>query len=209
MEQAHDKPCTHRPIAEWHCKRLLPVEDVGSNPTGLTWLDLGYKTCYTLWMRTKVCTGVCSKRLPADEIHFAFKNKSTRELRMECKDCHNAKRKTRYALTPEVRAKFAAQQLKTRLRNRQFVADHLKDNPCVDCGETDGIVLEFDHVRGEKYMNIASMVLHHKTIKAIAEEIAKCDVVCSNCHRRRTAKRAGWDRHYNGSVIEQGTITDF
>lgn len=72
-----------------------------------------------------------------------------------------------------------------------MVADHiykhLLDNPCVDCGEADPIVLEFDHRDGvEKSFNIGES--NHKSISLsrVIAEIAKCDVRCSNCHRRRT-----------------------
>lgn len=147
-------------------------------------------------MRTKICTGVCGKRLPADEIHFAFRRKDTGALRQECKDCYNAKKKKKFILHKSVRAAAAASQTKARQRNRSFVIDYLREHPCMDCGETDGVVLEFDHVRGEKFMGISPMIWARKTIEALTEEIAKCDVVCANCHRRRTASRAGWDAHY-------------
>jgi hypothetical protein len=57
---------------------------------------------------------------------------------------------------------------------------------CLDCGTTDTRVLEFDHVRGEKLFNIGGI---RKGMKALEEEIAKCDVVCANCHRIRTYDR--------------------
>ena len=41
---------------------------------------------------------------------------------------------------------------------QSFVYDHLSTHPCVDCGETDPIVLEFDHVRGRKKGTISNMV---------------------------------------------------
>jgi hypothetical protein len=61
----------------------------------------------------------------------------------------------------------------------------------VDCGETDPVVLEFDHVRGEKKGEIAMMVRVDGWDK-IVEEMAKCELRCANCHRRKTAKQLGW-----------------
>src|SRR4051794_36986150 len=58
-----------------------------------------------------------------------------------------------------------------------------------DCGETDPVVLEFDHLR-DKEFDIASGIHYHAWSKVLAE-IAKCEVVCANCHRRRTARRRG------------------
>lgn len=77
-------------------------------------------------------------------------------------------------------------------RNRQYVWDYYKTHACIDCGEDDPIVLEFDHVRGEKTAGVSQLVHACRSIKVIDAEIAKCDVVCSNCHRRRTAASQGW-----------------
>ena len=54
----------------------------------------------------------------------------------------------------------------------------------MDCGETDPLVLEFDH-RGDKLFSIGSE-LSRRNWQSVLAEIDKCDVVCSNCHRRRT-----------------------
>jgi hypothetical protein len=76
---------------------------------------------------------------------------------------------------------------------RGHVLDHLRHHPCVDCGEADPVVLEFDHL-GEKTASISGLISHTATRKAVEAEIARCEVVCTNCHRRRTATRAGWRR---------------
>lgn len=91
--------------------------------------------------------------------------------------------------------------------NRELVWDHLSSNPCVDCGESDPIVLEFDHVRGVKIGNISEMTRDSGT-ETLLEEIAKCDVRCANCHRRKTAKdRKHWiDKRVCSSVAEQTAL---
>jgi hypothetical protein len=76
---------------------------------------------------------------------------------------------------------------------RAHVLDHLRHHPCVDCGQADPVVLEFDHVDG-KTAGISVLVSQTATCRAIDAEIARCEVVCVNCHRRRTATRAGWRR---------------
>lgn len=72
-------------------------------------------------------------------------------------------------------------------RNRQYIYDHLSSNPCVDCGESDPVILEFDHVGGEKLSGVTQMIKRGFPTAKIAEEIEKCEVRCCNCHRRRTS----------------------
>lgn len=77
---------------------------------------------------------------------------------------------------------------RTMADNRRRIAAHLSSRPCVDCGESDVVVLDFDHVR-EKLMDVSRMVHTGWPWKRILEEIAKCEVRCENCHRRRTSER--------------------
>ena len=74
-----------------------------------------------------------------------------------------------------------------------FVLDVLRRAPCADCGERDPVVLEFDHV-GPKQAHVATLVMHGVRLPRLAGEIERCEVVCACCHRRRTARRAGWRR---------------
>ena len=74
---------------------------------------------------------------------------------------------------------------KLRLKIFEFLVEH----PCVDCGEDDPIVLQFDHVRGEKLAAVASLVSQGRRWSIIEEEITKCEVRCANCHQRVTIKR--------------------
>lgn len=81
---------------------------------------------------------------------------------------------------------------KIRTRQRLLVFEYFKTHPCIDCGNSDPIVLEFHHVRGIKSFNVGSLITGGRSDKVIFEEIAKCEVVCANCHRHRTAKAQGW-----------------
>jgi 5-methylcytosine-specific restriction endonuclease McrA len=76
---------------------------------------------------------------------------------------------------------------------RDWIVDYLSVHGCTDCGERDLVVLEFDHV-GPKRSHVAVMVTKGASPKALAREVANCEVVCANCHRRRTARRSGWRR---------------
>src|SRR5947209_17651539 len=86
---------------------------------------------------------------------------------------------------------------RNRLRNEKArkMYEYLIDHPCVDCGEADPIVLEFDHKTGStKLESVTQMVINNASWQNIAAEIRKCEVRCANCHRRRTAARFGYKR---------------
>ncbi len=69
---------------------------------------------------------------------------------------------------------------------RRFVNDY-KSRPCADCNQVfHPVAMDFDHVRGEKSGNIATMVGGMKPFIKIWAEIEKCVVVCANCHRVRS-----------------------
>lgn len=86
-----------------------------------------------------------------------------------------------------------------RNKNGRFVFDYLKIHPCVDCGEDDPIVLEFDHLHS-KERNISDMVRCSYSIEKIKLEIEKCEVRCANCHRRKTAKQFNWYQYSKRSL---------
>lgn len=76
-----------------------------------------------------------------------------------------------------------------RQRIRREFVNKVKDVPCVDCGIAyPPCVMDFDHVTGTKQGNIANAMSWHWD--KLLEEIAKCDIVCSNCHRMRTYRRS-------------------
>jgi hypothetical protein len=76
-----------------------------------------------------------------------------------------------------------------RLRqNLAFTRKYKQDHGCADCGEKDPIVLEFDHRDPEKKVDDVSAGWYRGWSKSkLLAEMKKCDVVCANCHRRRTA----------------------
>jgi hypothetical protein len=77
-----------------------------------------------------------------------------------------------------------------RRKTLQDIVDLKESNPCVDCGEFYPYwVMEFDHIKGEKNMNVSRIARSGGSLK-ISEEIAKCELVCANCHANRTYKRA-------------------
>jgi hypothetical protein len=83
-----------------------------------------------------------------------------------------------------------------RIRNGRLIWDHLKEHPCIDCGETDPIVLQFDHVKEKKEFSIG-MQRGNVSEERLKIEIAKCVVRCANCHARKTHKERGYLEFYD------------
>jgi hypothetical protein len=94
-----------------------------------------------------------------------------------------------------------------RIEARQQVCVYLQEHPCVDCGETDIVVLDFDH-QGDKTAEINRMVHAGRPWSEILAEIGKCEVVCSNDHRRRTAKMFGWHRALQAPLAQLASAAD-
>tara|TARA_R110002012_G_scaffold319825_1_gene541470 strand:+ start:594 stop:959 length:366 start_codon:yes stop_codon:yes gene_type:complete len=79
------------------------------------------------------------------------------------------------------KAKARAKEVRPKLYS--FCNDYKLKAGCVDCGYNEhAIALQFDHVRGDKFKNISTMVNQMYSLDRIKEEIAKCDVRCTNCH---------------------------
>jgi hypothetical protein len=133
----------------------------------------------------RCCT--CKQIKPLDEFNKRSAAKDGRQW--SCRECNKA---YHYAHWERHMSQIKARRKRQREVARAFVVDYLRDHPCVDCGEADIIVLEFDHLR-DKHRNV-SYLIGVGEIQRIQEEIEKCEVVCANCHRRRTASRGGWYR---------------
>lgn len=124
---------------------------------------------------------------------FARKSSAKDGLQCYCRACarvfyveHYKEHKQRIVARNYVRTK------RNRSAYRRVVWDYLLAHPCVDCGESDPIVLEFDHVRGDKRGNISQMAQGECSLQNLMKEIEKCEVRCANCHRRKTALQFGW-----------------
>ena len=145
----------------------------------------------------KTCTR-CKKEKPEKDFNFKYKSKGIRSS--HCKTCsrlyvrsHYKKHKSYYlrkAKTRNSRLRFEA---------RKFILEYLSAHPCIDCGESDSLVLEFDH-RGNK-LRAVSHLAREVSIDKIKLEIEKCEVRCANCHRRRTAKEFRWHKLLNAPVV--------
>ena len=136
----------------------------------------------------KVCSS-CKEKKPTDQFG---NNKTTHDGKQPyCKKCSSAKDKAHYQRSHKRRANIRKGVKTGSARARCLVLEYLKEHPCIDCGEHDPVVLEFDH-RHSKSVCISSMLRTSYGVETIKAEIAKCDVRCANCHRRKTAKERGY-----------------
>jgi len=127
---------------------------------------------------------------------FQIRRALTGERQPWCRDCAAAYKRDWYVLNRErhiAHVKASRQDLTARNRERAY--GFLARHPCVDCGETELVVLEFDHVSGKKYRNVGYMISGGFKWETIEKEIAKCAVRCVNCHRRKTAREQGVDEY--------------
>lgn len=136
---------------------------------------------------------ICNEHFPTHQ--FNRRRKSTDGLQPHCRECNRIACRAYYLRNPSKHVRdVRANNDQYIARNREVVLAHLFANPCVDCGESDPTVLEFDHVRGEKegeVPRLAAVPVRHERLVA---EIAKCEIRCANCHRRRTGAVQRWWR---------------
>ncbi|MBX3468894.1 MAG: hypothetical protein KF878_18650 [Planctomycetes bacterium] len=140
-------------------------------------------------MSTKACV-ICKDVLAAR--HFNRKAGSKDGLQPHCRECNRRASRAYYARNREKHKDVVAEKSRLYLkRNRDIVLRHLASHPCVDCGEADVVVLEFDHIRGRKIREVQRLAARCVTPDVLHEEIAKCEVRCVNCHRVKTARQQG------------------
>lgn len=122
-----------------------------------------------------------------------WKRIETGERDSYCRACRADYKRAHYDAN-KARYKANAKAYVTRLAEERtaWLLDYFEAHPCVDCGENDPVVLEFDHL-GDKRFGISRGV-RDKNWDLFLAEIAKCEVVCANCHRLRTAYRGGFAR---------------
>lgn len=87
-----------------------------------------------------------------------------------------------------VKRRAVISKQKQRKINGVFLRELKEKTPCADCKLFyPACVMDFDHIRGMKKANVGKASYTYTwSIDKLKEEIAKCELVCSNCHRIRT-----------------------
>lgn len=150
--------------------------------------------CATPLPLSKFARGQCQPCMTAYTRAYRKAAPADAAWRVSQKAAHRAYRKTpkgkeaakRYYKTAKGRSK----RLALAKRTAEWVDQFKLSAGCMDCGYRAHVdALEFDHRPGEVKRMIVSQIKHSASRGMLKNEMNKCDVVCANCHRVRTANR--------------------
>lgn len=136
----------------------------------------------------KACS-VCNLTKPIDQ--FRRNNRTSDGHRSQCKQCqkNNEKLKKRHDI-PKRKLYLEKRRNQNIILCKNYIIEYLTSHPCIDCGFTNIICLDFDHIDPKtKDQSISTLIRRGTYLQRLIIEIEKCVVRCSNCHRLRTSKQ--------------------
>ena len=140
-------------------------------------------------MESKRCVS-CGDFKDILDFNWRYKNRGIRQK--ACRECQKSERRKWYENNRKQQILNVKRNRQiNQIRSKSFIREYLETHPCSACGETDPQVLEFDHV-GSKNNTISRLLSDGYSVAAIKKEIAQCQVLCANCHRRKTGMERGW-----------------
>ena len=105
-----------------------------------------------------------------------------------------AKSTVAYYCGEGVKTKHISRRRDKRNNMRKYLMEYKQSRGCSDCGESyPYYMLDFDHLEDKKH-NLSALG-QFNSLDELKDEVAKCEVVCANCHRIRTYNRllkTGW-----------------
>src|SRR6266566_7965784 len=135
----------------------------------------------------RACTK-CGELKPLDD--FPPVRRGEPKLQSWCRECFAEANARNYRKNHErEKTRLVRQVAQRRSEVRQRIIEYLREHPCVDCGESDIVVLEFDHV-ADKVADVSVYAGGGRSWERVKAEIDKCEVRCANCHRRKTRERS-------------------
>ena len=124
-----------------------------------------------------------------------MKDRARGTRRSYCRDCCRLHGKEHYQMNKEA---YHERARRTRVRLREICRvtayEYLLTHPCVDCAETDPVVLDFDHRDPRQKIKDVAWFIRRRDLDGLRGEIAKCVVRCANDHRRKTARERRYSR---------------
>lgn len=174
-----EKAVGHPPSSTHKLVQLDPAD-----PKSLSWLSPDE---YSRHNRRLMLGGdrecvACARTLPVEEFLAAQSRRDHIKGRVteRCADCRRA--------DPHPKGDNKAQHRVAERTKAKLI--ELKSAPCMDCGGTfPPVAMDFDHRQGTEKRDSVSKLGCRGKMSAMLAEIAKCDLVCSNCHRVRTWRR--------------------
>lgn len=130
-------------------------------------------------METKTCCD-CDQQLPLD--NFSFKDKARGKLQSRCKSCYNAYNRQYYAGGEKTKQK--ARTIANAKSMRARYQDWKSTQSCKVCGEGAAECLDLHHINPAEKDDALQRIVSFGSWRRVEEEIAKCIVVCANCHRK-------------------------
>lgn len=158
----------------------------------------------------------CGLARPADEFPLEKNRKGVAVMRKQCRECRNAYHKRYREANPEyfkeAHEKNRDHRIETmvltnlrRRHERYTFLQQCKSVPCCDCGKQyPPVAMDFDHRDpASKLMDVSMLAKRGAPWSTLVAEIAKCDVVCRNCHALRTYK--GRDTYRKNPKVSKKT----
>jgi hypothetical protein len=115
-----------------------------------------------------------------------------------CANCHRVRTKLQHrarltaGTTPRGSSRYLERH-RARWRSQAALLDQLRNVPCADCAERfPPCAMDFDHRDPSTKEQRVTAMIGRAGISRILAEVAKCDIVCANCHRARTYGRRTW-----------------
>lgn len=125
-----------------------------------------------------------------DEINTRWQVRSNGHKTPSCKTCQRARYKKEYHTEQmkKWRAKNKEHAHKTwtalRQAKKAWLDEYKSNHPCVKCGESDSVCLDFHHINPKDKELTLSVAVSRASLERIQKEIAKCEILCANCHRK-------------------------
>lgn len=136
-------------------------------------------------METRRCA-ICGENKFLNQFNIKKKNVDRTIYDAYCRPCRRGYRERHY----QANKQYYYLRVRERERRIEAMAAAAKARPCVDCGiQYAPWQMDFDHVSGKKVERVSQLAHDSGSIRLVLAEIAKCEVVCANCHRNRTHLR--------------------
>ena len=129
----------------------------------------------------KICTQ-CSVEKPLTEYNKHSRRKDGHQA--TCRNCQKERNNWHYANNPKYKERIKRNNKKHKTACKKWLMEYKCTLSCLKCGENHPATLDFHHTDPkEKDISVSDKFRVYATIPLLKKEIAKCIVLCSNCHR--------------------------